>query len=70
MAIQQLAEKTIATSVAGTATGPRTSAGKEKSKRNAVKHGIFSGVVVLKEESRAQYEALLMELWGTLQPEG
>ena len=28
--------------------GPRTPAGKERSKHNAVKHGIFSKVIVLK----------------------
>ena len=70
MAIEQLAEKSSATSLAGSATGPRTLEGKEKSKRNAIKHGIFSGVVVLKGEARAQYESLLEELWRTLQPEG
>ena len=30
------------------ATGPRTAAGKERSKLNAVKHGIFSKAVVLR----------------------
>jgi len=51
-------------------TGPRTPEGKERSKQNVLKHGIFSKVVVLKGESRAQYESLLKGLWETLQPEG
>jgi hypothetical protein len=32
------------------ATGPRTPVGKEESKHNATKHGIFSKVVLLKSE--------------------
>jgi hypothetical protein len=68
--IQRPAEKKKATSLAGSATGPRTPEGKEKSKRNAIKHGIFSDVVVLKGESATQFESLLGELWKALQPEG
>ena len=50
--------------------GPRTPQGKERSKRNAVKHGIFSQVALLKGESRAEYDALLNGLRENLQPEG
>jgi hypothetical protein len=52
------------------ATGPRTSSGKERSKYNAVKHGILSQGVVLKSESRSDYESLLMGLREDLKPEG
>ena len=50
-------------------TGPRTPQGKERTKHNAVKHGIFSEVVLLKGESRADYQSLRRELWKSRQPE-
>jgi len=51
-------------------TGPRTSEGKERSKRNATKHGIFSTVVVQKGESSSiEYESLRNGLWEFYQPE-
>ncbi len=52
------------------ATGPRTPAGKERSKQNAHKHGIFSKVVLLKDEPRSQFDSLLRGLQENLQPEG
>jgi len=52
------------------ATGPRTTQGKERSKRNALKHGIFSQVALLKGESHAEFDALLQGLRENLQPEG
>jgi len=52
------------------ATGPRTTQGKERSKRNALKHGIFCQVGLLKDESPAEYAALLNGLRENLQPEG
>ena len=52
------------------ATGPRTAQGKERSKFNARKHGLFSKVVLLKDESRAEYDALLNGLIENLQPQG
>jgi hypothetical protein len=52
------------------ATGPRTSAGKERSKRNALKHGIFSKVALLKDESRSEFDSLLTGLREDRQPEG
>jgi hypothetical protein len=52
------------------ATGPRTAAGKERSKRNAVKHGILSRAVLLPNESRSEFDALLRRLWKNHQPEG
>lgn len=52
------------------ATGPRTLQGKERSKFNARKHGLFSKAVVLHDESRAEYDALLSGLVENLQPQG
>jgi hypothetical protein len=51
-------------------TGPRTELGKQSASRNATKHGIFSRVIVLPGERRADYERLLAELRQTRQPEG
>jgi hypothetical protein len=54
----------------GHGTGPRTLEGKERSKHNATRHGIFSSVVVLKGEARWEYETLLDSLWKSFGPEG
>jgi hypothetical protein len=56
--------------VSGQATGPRTELGKGRSSRNALKHGIFSKAILLKEESRAEFELLRTDLWEALQPVG
>jgi hypothetical protein len=58
------------TSLARKDTGPRTQQGKERSKQNAVKHGIFSKVAVVNGESRADFDALLNGLRNDLQPVG
>ena len=50
------------------ATGPRTTAGKRKSSRNALKMGIYSKALLLPGESRAEYEALLNGLLEDYQP--
>ena len=50
--------------------GPRTAQGKQRTKYNAIKHGIFSSVTVLKGESRAEYQSLLKGLWECRQPQG
>jgi hypothetical protein len=50
--------------------GPRTPAGKEKSKYNAIKHGLFSQVIVLNHESQSEFDDLLGGLRRTLKPEG
>ncbi len=55
---------------AHTATGPRTAAGKKRSSRNALKSGIFSQVVVLDGEPRAQFDALLEGFRDYFQPLG
>src|ERR1700722_15130378 len=48
------------------ATGPRTTSGKKRARFNALRHGIFSGVIVLPGESRGEYESLLKELSESL----
>ncbi len=57
-------------SVVGGATGPRTQRGKQKSKSNALKHGIFSKVVLLKDEPQAEFDSLLRGLRNDFKPEG
>ena len=52
------------------ATGPRTPEGKQRSKYNALKHGIFSSIVLLKDESRSEFNSLLNRLRNDLRPEG
>jgi hypothetical protein len=44
--------------------------GKERSKRNAVKHGIFAKVVVLENEPSAQFDSLLQGFRDDLRPKG
>ena len=50
--------------------GPRTVLGKQKSKFNASKHGIFSQVTLLKGEPRAEFDSLLSGLRTHYEPEG
>jgi hypothetical protein len=50
--------------------GPSTKQGKEKSRRNAVKHGIFARVVLLDNESAPQFDGLLQGFRNDLRPEG
>jgi hypothetical protein len=50
-------------------TGPRSPEGKERSKHNALRHGIFSEVIVLPGESSDEYESLLTGLSEALKPE-
>lgn len=51
-------------------TGPRTAAGKQRSGRNALKHGIFSKEILVKGESGAEFDSLLRGLRKDLQPQG
>ena len=51
-------------------TGPRTPQGKQRSKYNALKHGIYSKAPLLKDESRARFQSLLHELLEYHRPEG
>jgi hypothetical protein len=52
------------------ATGPRTPQGKQRSKYNALKHGLFSKVALLKGESIAGYNSLLEGLRQDFEPHG
>jgi hypothetical protein len=52
------------------AAGPRTEQGKQRSSRNAIKHGIFSGVILLKDESKSRYQQLRRTLFEDRQPVG
>jgi hypothetical protein len=58
------------TTIAKKSGGPSTKQGKEKSRRNAVKHGIFAKVVLLHDEPTAQFDNLLQGIRNDLQPEG
>jgi hypothetical protein len=57
-------------SVVRRATGPRTKQGKQRSKNNALKHGIFSNVAVLPGESQAEFNNLLADYCDDFQPVG
>jgi hypothetical protein len=52
------------------ATGPRTAAGKRRSRYNAVKTGIFAQDLLLKNESRAAYDLPLRGYHERFRPEG
>jgi hypothetical protein len=53
-----------------TCKGPRTAKGKAIASKNALKHGIFSNVILLTSDSRKRYDSLLSELWEHFRPEG
>lgn len=50
--------------------GPRTPAGKRRSSQNAIRHGVFSRVILLYSESRQEYYAMLEGLREVFQPKG
>ncbi|MFN3326166.1 MAG: hypothetical protein ACK5AZ_21925 [Bryobacteraceae bacterium] len=49
--------------------GPRTPEGRQRSSRNAIRHGLTAAQVVLDYESPEQYEALKEAVLAELQPE-
>ena len=51
-------------------TGPRTAAGKERSSRNAVQHGLTAKRIVVREEDRAEYEEIRSQLFAQVRPQG
>jgi len=53
---------------ANRSTGPRTQRGKENSKHNALKEGVFSRRLNIQEDDRADYEALRSDLFAQLKP--
>lgn len=58
------------TTLARKATGPRTLAGKQRSKYNAIKYGVFSHAVLLEGESVEDLQRLRDDLGDSLQPVG
>ena len=66
----EAAERRLSQAKAKDLTGPRTPRGKEKSRANALKHGIFSKVPLLRGESQSDIDALLRELRNDIQPKG
>ena len=50
------------------ATGPRTAAGKPRSRRNAIKHGIFCEQFLLDGENAAEYAKLHSDLMNQWRP--
>jgi hypothetical protein len=50
--------------------GPRTELGKRRASRNATKHGLYSRVVLLKGESKGDYDKLVAGLYQDRQPVG
>ena len=56
--------------IAPRATGPRTPAGKRRSRYNALKSGIFAKAALLEGESPTEFASLLEGLREDLQPEG
>jgi hypothetical protein len=51
-------------------SGPRTAAGKQRSRRNALKNGIFSRTLLPEGESHAEFESVLNDWREDLQPQG
>ena len=51
-------------------TGPRTPKGKVNSSRNALKHGLLSGQILLEHENAEELEALRDDLYTDLRPVG
>jgi hypothetical protein len=50
--------------------GPTTQRGKQKSRQNATKHGIFAVGIIPKRESEADYLTIVEDMAETLQPAG
>ncbi len=51
-------------------TGPRTTQGKARSSRNALKHGLLSSQILLEHEDANELEALREGFYADLQPVG
>jgi len=62
--------KRSVTSGARGATGPRTTQGKQRSRYNAIKRGIFAKDVLLSHESAAEFESLIKGYREDFQPQG
>ncbi|TKJ32822.1 MAG: hypothetical protein CEE38_07340, partial [Planctomycetes bacterium B3_Pla] len=51
-------------------TGPRTAEGKAAVSQNALKHGLFSAVDVVFDESREDYDLLKEKMLAEMRPAG
>jgi len=51
-------------------TGPRTTAGKETSSRNAFASGLFTARAFVRPEEREEFETTRASLWHEINPEG
>ena len=51
-------------------TGPRTTEGKVLARKNSIKHGLLSKDLVIREEDAKALQALMDDLFATLQPLG
>ena len=51
-------------------TGPKSTAGKATSAKNRLSHGVLSSHLILPNENREEYNALLAELQQELMPQG
>ena len=49
-------------------TGPRSKAGKSRSRRNAWKHGLTAKEIISPRESSRKFHGLRAELWEQIQP--
>jgi len=63
-------DQEVVPAVVQRATGPRSLAGKQRSSRNSIKHGIFSSPLLLGEENAKLYRSLLKALDESVRPEG
>ncbi len=54
----------------GQATGPRTKRGKQISSHNAIRHGIFSEVILEGRESKTRYRSICVRLLEYFRPQG
>lgn len=53
---------------AATSTGPKTISGKDRVRRNAVKHGLFAREIYLLEEEKAEFQTLRRGIFAQLAP--
>jgi hypothetical protein len=67
---ESITDQVGASSLTRKSGGPKNPSGKERSKRNAIKHGIFSKAVLLRSESRSEFDALLKGPMKQHQPVG
>lgn len=56
-------------SESGKATGPKTVAGKERVRYNALQHGFYSKQLIIQESEKSEFESLRKTLHGELAPE-